>query len=568
MKRPVRYTIQFASILVVLLAVLLQGLTHAVNTKPLNGYTDELDTVPLRFSTYYDGTFQDYLTDYAKENTGFREWAIRLYNQVSYSCFNKTHCHFITPGKDGYLFYSEAFREYYGIEPLHFYKTYDNARGWAQKNVRMMNKLRYVLKDYGVEFLCFMAPDKAEIYSEYLPYHEPPKGNVIHTAAYYDSLMTAIGFPHVEMTKWYMAMKDTASFPLFPKRDTHWRYAAVYGFDSLFSYMDSLNGFGIPDIHVNQLIALDTEYLENDEQTLNLLFPIGNDSPKYRADITIDCDEGCHKPKVLFVGDSFIWDLETYMPWKEILADVEIWFYNKAAFVGFDKERHPVTEINRLRSLLNADYVVWYSSGYQWSRASYDFVEDALIQLCVTDSLFDAQIPWVMDSLGNDSAFKAKYYAQHYCEISPDSLRQYAINLLKSNPELIPGLSGEAMPTIRNTKAIALAQQANTIANDKLWKTTLEMAASKTERSFAELLDIEAENVLFGRPLLKDEIQADTATIIQYEVEKLINLWQNDPKQTLFLERKAKDKGKDYETVLQEDARWVIQEKLINGELF
>jgi hypothetical protein len=81
-------------------------------------------------------------------------------------------------------------------------------------------------------------------------------------------------------------------------------------------------------------------------------------------------------------------------------------------------------------------------------------------------------------------------------------------------------------------------------------------------------LDIEAENVLFGRPLLKDEIQADTATIIQYEVEKLINLWRKDPKQTLFLERKAKDKGKDYETVLQEDARWVIQEKLINGELF
>lgn len=568
MRRPVSYTIQFASILAVLLAVLLQGLTHAVNSKPLHGYTDELDTVPLRFSTYYDGSYQNYLTDYAKENTGFRELLIRNYNQLSYTCFNKSNCHFIVLGKEGQLFYKEAFREYYGIEPLHFYKTYDNARGWAQKNVRMMNKLRHVLKGYGVEFLCFMAPDKAEIYSEYLPYHAPAPKNAIHTAAYYDSLMTAIGFPHVEMTKWYQAMKDTASFPLFPKHDTHWRYSAVYGYDSLFSYMNSLNGFGIPDIQVNRLVELDTSYPEIDEQSLNLIFPLGNDSPKYRADITVHCGEGCRKPKVLFVGDSFILDLENYLPWKEILEDVEIWFYNKTAFVGFHKEQHPVSDINRLRSLLNADYVVWYSSGYQWSRSSYDFVEDALLQLCVTDSLFKAQIPWVMDSLRNDSAFRAKLYDKNHPEIFLDTLLPCAIKALKDNPELIPGLGGEAMPTIRNTQAIALARQANTIANDKMWKTALEIAALTTNQPFDALLDKEAKNVLLGRPLLRQEFQVDTASILQFETQKLIKQWRNSPEQLLFLENKAREKGTDFETVLQEDATWVINERLHNGELF
>ena len=214
-------------------------------------------------------------------------------SQVNYSLFNQTTCHFITPGKDGWLFYAEAYRDYYGIEPINQYKTYDRAREWARKNVRMMNKLRYVLKDYGVEFLCFMAPNKAEVYSEYLPYHQPAPADAIHTAAYYDSLMTAIDFPHVEMTKWYQNMKDTASFLLFPKRDTHWRYSAVYGYDSLFSYMNSLNDFGIPDIHVDRLVKLDTIYPENDEQTLNLIFPIGNDSPKYRADISVDASPRC-----------------------------------------------------------------------------------------------------------------------------------------------------------------------------------------------------------------------------------------------------------------------------------
>ena len=545
--------------------VFVQEKWHPFKLKPLAGVTFTTEKLQLNLKDFASGKYQSNAEQYSRENFGFREWHIRLYNQVNYSLFNQTTCHFITPGKDGFLFYAEAFRDYYGIEPINQYKTYDRAREWARKNVRMMNKLRYVLKDYGVEFLCFMAPNKAEVYSEYLPYHTPAPDDAIHTAAYYDSLMTAIDFPHVEMTKWYQSMKDTASFLLFPKRDTHWRYSAVYGYDSLFSYMNNLNGFGIPDIHINRLVQLDTVYPENDELTLNLIFPIGNDSPKYRADITVDPGR---KPKVLFVGDSFVWDLETYMPWKEFLDYVEIWFYNKSAFLGFEKEKHPIGDINRLRSILNADFVVWYSSGYQWGLSSYDFVEDALLRLCVSDSLFDAQIPWVMDSLQQDSNFWKYHYQWRYSEHREDSLRKYAVKTLRDNPELIPGLGGETMPTIRNTQAIALAQQANAIANDKPWSTALRIQASRTGHHFDDILDEEAANVLSGCPLMRDEIQVDTASIIEFEVSKLMEQWRNNPESIKFLEGKAQENGKSFETVLEEDARWVVNERLRNGELF
>lgn len=548
--------------------VFVQEQWHPFKLSPLAGVTFTTEKPELSLKNFASGKYQSNIEQYSRENFGFREWHIRLYNQFNYSLFNQTTCHFIVPGKDGWLFYTEAFNDYYGIEPIHQYRTYDRAREWARKDVRLMNKLRYVLKDYGIEFLCFMAPNKAEVYSEYLPYHQPAPADAIHTAAYYDSLMTAIDFPHVEMTKWYQSMKDTASFLLFPKRDTHWRYSAVYGYDSLFSYMNHLNDFGIPDIRIDRLVKLDTMYPENDEKTLNLIFPIGNDSPKYRADITVGCGEGCRKPKALFVGDSFIWDLETYMPWKEILEDVEIWFYNKSAFMGFEKEKHPITEIDRLQSILKADYVVWYSSGYQWGLASYDFVEDALLRLCVTDSLFDAQIPWVMDSLRQDDNFIKDHYQWQHDEHREDSLRKYAIKTLKDDPELIPGLGGEAMPTIRNTKAIQIAQQANAIDGNKPWKTALRVEASRSGRSYAEVLQQEVDNVLNGRPLLRQEIAVDTASIIQIEVEKLMNQWRNNPESIKFLEGKAQQQGKTFETVLQEDAQWVINERLRNGELF
>ena len=561
------YASLFGLLMVLLFTPSLQQHLGLITTEPLEGFVSKTEMPQLNFEDYTSSKYQHQLESYLSENFGFREPVIRLYNQYLWTCYKKTYCHFITPGKDGYLFYTEAVKDYYGIESIELYRTYDRARQWARQNVRMMNKLRYVLHDYGVEFLCFMAPNKTQLYPEYLPYHKTIPPDAINTADYYDSLMTAIGFPHVEMTRWYQQIKDTATFQLIPKHDTHWRYSAAYGYDSLFSYMNSLNNFGIPDIKVHGMKQLDTMYREIDEKALNLIFDIPNDSPKYWPEISVECDSNCRKPRVLFVGDSFINDFGTYLPWEEVLDNVEIWFYNETVIKNY-KEKYPITHINRLRSLLNADYVVWYSTGSQWPRCSYDFVENALLQLCVTDSLFDAQIPWVMDSLSNDSAFKVRHCTAMPTEHYADTLRKYAIMALKDNPELIPGLSGEAMPTIRNTKAIAAAQHANAIANDKLWLKALEMKAYKTGQSLDQLIDLEANNLILGLPLMKQEIQIDTASIVQFEIEKLIDNWLDHPDVVKYLENKAKEKDRTFEQVLQEDATWVINQQLNNGELY
>lgn len=562
------YAALFGLLMVFLFAFMLQERLHLFETKPLEGFIKKTEVPALTVESYQSGQYQAKLESRLGETFGFREPVIRVYNQYLWSCYRKTYCHFIVPGKKGYLFYTEALNDYYGVESIKMFRTYDRAREWAEQNVRMMNKLRHVLKDYGVEFLCFMAPNKTQLYSQYLPYHAPAPDGAFNTADYYDSLMTAIGFPHVEMTRWFKQMNDTASFQLIPKRDSHWRYSAVYGYDTLFSYMNSLNDFGIPDIKVLGMRQLDTMYRENDEKTLNLLFPIPGDSPKYQPEVTVECGEGCRKPKVLFVGDSFVWDLETYLPWREILDDVEIWFYNETAFVGFDKEVHPVGDIDRLRSILRADYVVWYSTGSQWCRSSYDFVEDALIRLCVSDSLFNAQIPWVMDSLRSDSGFLATHYRWQHSEHREDSLRRYAIKTLRDDPELIPGLDGEQMPVIRNTEAIRRAQQANLIAADKQWLTALRIEASRSGRTLDEVLAAEVENMELGRPLLRQEVVIDTAAVVQMEVEKLIKHWHNDTQMMQFLENKAKENGKPLEEVVKGDAVWVVNQRLRNGELF
>ena len=61
---------------------------------------EESAPVALTFKTYYDGSFQDYMTEHAKRNTGFREFFIRCYNQMAYSCFGKTTNDNIVEGRN------------------------------------------------------------------------------------------------------------------------------------------------------------------------------------------------------------------------------------------------------------------------------------------------------------------------------------------------------------------------------------------------------------------------------------------------------------------------------------
>ena len=88
-KRP--YIIQFVCILTMLIAIMLQGFTHVVKMKPLSSIDQVKDwNIKPTFENYLNGSYQTYLTGKAKRNTGFREFFIRNYNQLVYSCFGKS----------------------------------------------------------------------------------------------------------------------------------------------------------------------------------------------------------------------------------------------------------------------------------------------------------------------------------------------------------------------------------------------------------------------------------------------------------------------------------------------
>lgn len=545
--------------MVFLFIPLIQEWTHLFAVNPLNGAFEPTPKPELTFDSYCSNTYQKQIEKYASENFGLREPVIRLYNQFLWSAYNKTYCHFIVPGKNGYLYYALAVNEHYGNELLLHYKSNEEAMKDADTELRQMNKLRHVLKDYGIEFVAFIAPDKPEIYPEYLPRRDADT-TTVHLADYFSRRMDELGFPYINMTDWFVSMRDTASFPLFPKTDSHWRYSAIYAYDSLFRFINTLDGEAkFPKLHIGPPIAYQSDKLEGDEETLNLLFRIRGDKTKYKSDITVEHDSTHRKPKVLFVGDSFIWSMAEFMPTSEILADREVWFYNNSAFIGFDNKIENVKDIDRLSHILNADYVVFYSAGHQWREATYGFAKDALLQLCVSDSLFETTVDNFTQRMRN---------YEGYTNMTEEEVHANMIGMLKNDPELIPGLNGEDMPTIRNTERIEKAMSVNRIRNDKDWLTALSVYATQHAISIDDALLEEAAHIARSEPMLRDEVVVDTAAFIQMKKQQIMEQWRHNPKMIKMIEQKAKDNNLPFEVMLEKDVQWFINQKIKEGELF
>lgn len=551
--------ILFTLLMVFLFVPVIQEWGGVFPVKPLKGVFEPTPKPELTFDNYKSNIYQTQIEKYVSEHFGMREPIIRLYNQYVWSAYNKTYCHFIVPGKDGYLYYALAVNEHYGLELPKHYKSNEEAMKDADTELRQMNKLRHVLKDYGIEFVAFIAPDKPEVYPEYLPRRDADT-NSIHLTDYFSRRMDEIGFPYINMTDWFVKMRDTASFPIFPKTDSHWRYSAIYGYDSLFRFINALDGEAkFPNIHIGPPTAYESDKLEGDEETLNLIFRIRGDKTKYKSDITVETDTTQRKPKVLFIGDSFIWSLGEFMPAREIMADREIWFYNNTAYVDFDNKTVSVKEIDRLSHILNADYVVFYSAGHQWWEATYGFAKDALLQLCVSDSLFEASVTdyanRFRDMEGND-------------DLTEEELRKNMAWMLRNDPELIPGLDGEEMPTIRNTERIEEALGINRIRNDKDWLNALSFYAVQHDMSTDEALREEAQRIAQGKSPLRDEIVIDTVAYIQMKKQQIMEQWRQIPEMTKMVQEKAQKRGLPFEVMLEKDIQWVLDRQAEEGKLF
>ena len=575
MKKKTIYDIVLFALLGILAFLpMAQEHLHLFDLKQLVGVMVEAKKPELTKENYVSGQYQQQMEAYAGQNFGFHESIIRLYNQYLYDFYRKTYNEEIIPGRDGWFYYQQNVNDYYGTEMYRWQPTVEKARATYDREARLMWKLRGVLHDYDKEFLMFMAPEKGFLYPEHLPKRQIDT-TTINARLYYSQKFDEYDFPYIEMTKWFQAIKeaDTVPYILIPQSGAHWSFSSVIAADSLFRFMGSLKNEKLGTLKVGPLRESSEQTKIGDydlENTLNLWRTVSHKGEKLLdAEVTVISDSTTVKPNVLFVGNSYLFRMNYFVPFEDMFSYTDYWFYNSTAYYGEHYAlKRSVWEIDFLQRLMDADYIVWFTTGNQMYKVSYGFVERALMTLCVSDDRVNDVRNQLMDSLRHDSTFMSTI--DTLSDTKGVELRkqlwQQSNNLITRNPEYyFPELAGDSIPTARNPKIPEYLVIKN-IKKDDDWMISLQCQTIIHNATLDNILKMEAQNVLNGWPLMRDEqnVVSKENYVNSLVADMKLEL-QGKPVSVQAIKDKATATGKTFEEQLEADARWIINDRINRG---
>lgn len=413
MKAPTKYN--YSGVLFLILMALhwvpaLQMQTRVFKERPLGGAIKKAEIPFLSDSTWFDESFQEQAEKYLNQNFGFRNFMVRVYNQMSFWLYDKTTAKAVVIGKDNYLYEKNYINAYYGRDYI--------GDSLIKARVARLKKLQDTLALSGKLLFVTIAPGKAQFYPDYIPDHL--RGEKGHTN-YEQYLAEAgnAGLNLLDFNAWFLQMKDTARYPLYPKTGIHWSHYGMYlYFDSISKYIEQKMGVDIPDYVVGDY-TLSSHYQSPDtdiEKGMNLLFPISNFLMPYGK--TTLLTKGKTKLKAIVVSDSFFWELYNKEVMSSVFNDGEFWFYNREI-------RQPSTKTSQ--TILNVDI-------------HKELMEKDVIILLSTDATL-RQFPWGFDEMATKAIFDFDPLAFEKRRKDLESYKKY----IKSQPEYMDMIREKAV---------------------------------------------------------------------------------------------------------------------------
>ena len=371
----------------VLCAFAIQQWTGLVKCKPLSGVTETQAKPTLAFSNFIDGSFQQDEEAFLKQNSGFREPLTRLYNQTLWAFFRYSKVvedQRVLITKDNWMF------EPWSVEEYRQSRSYTYAKdslGMAQKlenEAQRLIQLQKALEPYNTHLFVALLPGKEQICGEHIPLATHPHWDKKITAyGFYSKRFKELGINHVDFAEWFMQMKDTVSYPLFPQTGTHWsNLAAQHVADSLVRYMEWLADTNMVNILVGEDFQRTLKPDADLESLLNLIWPIKK-QPNRLAYAYVDGDTTAWRPRILTIGDSFYWNILNFTPVWDVFESVPYWYYFSTVYFDSDDltTTRKISDLDVLQEVVDADFVMLSYSTSALYEMSNGFSERLIQEL-------------------------------------------------------------------------------------------------------------------------------------------------------------------------------------------
>ncbi len=288
----------------------------------LNGAVSGIPDPSFSWPNWWAGTYQQQKNAYLNDNTGCRPDLVRLNNQLDFWLFKKFHAHSVVIGKGQCLFEQEYVDEYYGTDYT--------GEAKMQQAVMKLKKVQDTLDRMGKTFVFQIAPSKAYFFaSELPPSPRLAKPGDPTNYATFKRLADSVGIHQIDYNSWFLSKKKTATDLLMCRLGIHWTtYGSLVAADTFIKYIEHARHIHLPVLHwevTNH--SLIPRQNDNDLASgLNLIYPMQPESLSY-PDYAFSSDSATTRPRILYIGDSFLWIWLYDNLMQNLSTQFDIWYY-------------------------------------------------------------------------------------------------------------------------------------------------------------------------------------------------------------------------------------------------
>ncbi|MEY5001074.1 MAG: hypothetical protein RLZZ211_1110 [Bacteroidota bacterium] len=318
----------FGLVLALLLLPWLEQNEHIFEPKPLGGAQPSSENIKFSSAHWRTAKFQEGQEKYISEHFGLRPFMVRFYNEVFDRLFGEYQANGVIVGKHGYLFeegylLAASGQDYIGLDSIN-------------ELVQTLALVQRDLKQSGKELLVCIAPGKGSFYPDKMP--DVYRYNLSTGRNYPDFIrkLVAEKIPLFDVQDWFLKMKASAPYPLYPKTGIHWSsYGEYLVADSLIKQVSALSQKPLPTL---KLLGIEQDAKPRDrdddiELGMNLLRDLPDLKMAYPKFEVKPLSAGKNAPKVLVIGDSFYYGMYNWGMMQHVFEGGEFWYYNHERLV-------------------------------------------------------------------------------------------------------------------------------------------------------------------------------------------------------------------------------------------
>ena len=232
--------------LFLLTAPFIQKSFNVIKMEPLNGAI----TIPERkifyIKEWFSGTFQEETEKYLNETFGFRNFFIRLNNQISFFLFSKVHANSVIIGKKDYLYEIGYINTYNGEDFI--------GNDSTLHRFEKLKSIQDTLKSIKKTFILVFAAGKASFYPEYFPDKYVIKKHGLTNYKAHLEYAKKLGINYIDFNSYFLKLKSKSKYPLYPQYGIHWsNYGSFIACDSIIRYIEHIRKIDMANFFTNKI---------------------------------------------------------------------------------------------------------------------------------------------------------------------------------------------------------------------------------------------------------------------------------------------------------------------------